>query len=284
MSNLPGVLYVIATPIGNLQDITDRAKAILRDVDLVLAEDTRHSKVLLDHLHISSPMQSYHDHNEKSAAVKYIDLLLSGQSIALISDAGTPMICDPGYRLVHAAHEKGIVVVPVPGCSALTTALSVAGLPTNRIIFEGFLPEKKMARIGALEKLRYETGTMVFYESPHRILSTLADISQVFGADRLVCLCRELTKKFETVRLAPCGVLLEQLKSDKNQAKGEFVLVVNGAENDSTDVLIQADGILKILLAHSIPVKQASIITAEITGARKNDLYSRAVKMKSDSR
>lgn len=279
MSSPSGVLYVIATPIGNLQDITDRARSILAEVDLVLAEDTRHSKVLLDHLGINTPMQSCHEHNEREATEKYISQLISGQKLALISDAGTPLISDPGYRLTRSAHEHGIRVVPVPGCSALTCALSVAGLPTNRLVFEGFLPEKKSARVRVLEGLKYETGTLIFFESPHRIMDTMADICDVFGGQRLACTCRELTKKFESINLAPCSELLVQMQSDDNQTRGEFVVVVKGAANETDTDTRQAEHILKVLMDHGISVKQASAITAEITGARKNELYSRALEI-----
>lgn len=283
MSDQTGVLYVIGTPIGNLHDTSSRAKAVLQEVDLILAEDTRQSRKLLNHLGVKTPMQAYHEFNERETVPDLIRSLQSGKNIALISDAGTPLICDPGYLLVRGAHEHGIKLVPVPGPSAFLAALSVSGFTTGNFIFEGFLPEKQTARIKRLKELAGETRTMVFYEAPHRILDFLQDVIDVFGNDRLICLCRELTKKFETIYRNTCGNVLEILKDDPHHQKGEFVAVLNGSEREVSPDRKELIKILEILLGRGLSVKEACKITVEITGARKNELYKLALELTGSS-
>lgn len=279
MSNQTGVLYVIGTPIGNLQDISNRAKQTLHDVDLILAEDTRHSRKLLNFLGVSTPMKSYHDFNEHESIPGLLESLRFGKSLALISDAGTPLICDPGYHLVKAAHEQDIKLVPIPGTSALLTALSVSGIATDKFVFEGFLPEKHVARRKYLEKMAFETRTMVLYEAPHRILNFLEDAKDILGDDRLVCLCRELTKKFETLYRDTLANVFEILTNNPSQHKGEFVVVIQGADDEYSLDIQEIMRIIRILLKRGLSVKEASAITAEITGARKNDLYKLALEL-----
>ena len=278
MSDNTGILYVIGTPIGNLHDISERAQQVLQEVDLILAEDTRHSRKLLDHLIINTPMRSYHDFNESEAIPGLLELLQNGKRLALISDAGTPLICDPGYQLVKMVHEHGIKLVPVPGPSALLTALSVSGMATDKFIFEGFPPVKHTARKKRLQKLADEPRTMVFYEAPHRILELLDDISELYGKDRTVCLCRELTKKFESIYRGGAADILALLRNDPVQQKGEFVVVVEGNRKGMPDV-DEISKILGILLKHGVSVKTASAIAADITGSGKNDLYKLALKL-----
>lgn len=276
-----GILYVIGTPIGNLHDISKRAKQILRETDLILAEDTRHSRKLLEHLCISTPMQSYHDFNERGVIPGLLDLLQQGKYLALISDAGTPLISDPGYQLVKAAHEHGIRLVPIPGPSALLAALSIAGMATDKFIFEGFLPVKHAARKKRLQNLLRETRTMVFYEAPHRIIEFLEEICELYGRDRMICVCRELTKKFETVYRGAVGEVITTLQKDPLQQKGEFVVVIEGNRDSMTD-FDENKRIITSLLKHGVSVKSASSIAAEITGAGKNDLYKLALKLNDD--
>ena len=272
-------LYIVSTPIGNLGDISQRAIEILRAVDIIAAEDTRHSGKLLQHLSISTPCISFHEHNERDRTHSVITRLQNGESIALISDAGTPLISDPGYQLVNAAHEAGIPVIPIPGASAVLSALAAAGLPTDRFVFEGFLPNKRGARLKVLEKLMAETGTLVFYESPHRIIETLTDMTDIFGKERVTVLARELTKTFETIRRDSLENLLGWVKEDSNQQKGEIVLVVAGAKPVSNEGLSgDTMHILKVLLGH-VSVKQAASIAAELSGQKKNQLYEAALKL-----
>ena len=278
MSDNSGILYVIGTPIGNLDDISERAKQVLREVDLILAEDTRHSRKLLDRLHINTPMRSHHDFNESGTVPGLLELLQNGKRLALISDAGTPLICDPGYQLVRAVHEHGIRLIPIPGPSALLTALSVSGMATDKFIFEGFLPVKHAARKKRLQELAGETRTMVFYEAPHRIMELLEDISELYGADRTVCLCRELTKKFETIYRDSVANILTLLRNDPVQQKGEFVVIIEGNRDASADI-DEISRVLGILLKHGVSVKTASAIAADITGTGKNDLYKLALKI-----
>ena len=279
MSNLSGVLYVIATPIGNLQDISARAIEKLNEVDLILAEDTRYSKRLLEHFGIKAVMHSCHEYNERESVPYLLDLIQQGKSIALISDAGTPLISDPGFQLVKSAHERNIRIVPVPGPSALITALSIAGIAVDKFIFEGFLPEKDQARRKRMEMLADETRTMVFYEAPHRILEFLDDASRIFGTERTVCLCRELTKKFETIKRDSLENLLAFIRSDSLQQKGEFVVIIAGRENRMDTENNEFSRIINILLKHDITIKQASAIVAEITGGRKNKIYKLALEL-----
>ena len=283
MSMNTGTLFVVATPIGNRADITERAIHVLSDVDLIAAEDTRHSKSLLQFLNIATPLVAYHEHNEEVKTPQLIEKILRGQSIALISDAGTPLISDPGYRLVKAAHEAGIKVSPLPGACAAIAALSVSGLPTDRYRFEGFPPAKSLARQAYFEGLIKESATLIFYESCHRIRASLADMVAIFGDQRIAVLAREITKAFETIRKAPLSELLVLVSEDENQRKGEFVLIIQGAEVDDAEssvVQVDVDRLLEILV-NELPVKQASELVAKITGFKKNQLYKKALEMKS---
>jgi len=273
-------LYVVATPIGNLSDISARAIEVLKQVDLIACEDTRHSSRLLNHLNIQKPLLSYHDHNESQQTQNLIGKLQAGQSIALISDAGTPLISDPGYQLVKQAHQNNITVVPLPGPCALITALSASGLPSDRFTFEGFLPAKQQARQETLQKLKAETRTLIFYESTHRISASLEDMVKVFGADRHAVVARELTKAFETLRGDELANLSEWVKEDANQRKGEVVLLVRGAEAvEQDEVRVEAEKVLAVLL-EELPVNQAAQLAAKITGGKKNALYQMALEMK----
>lgn len=280
MSNQVGCLYVVATPIGNLSDITARALEVLKSVDLVAAEDTRHSRKLMQHFGIDKPMVALHDHNEDAFSIKLVERLGAGEQIALISDAGTPLISDPGFPLVRACRENDVEVIPIPGASALVTALSVAGLPTDRFRFEGFLPRKQQARREYLEGLVQETATLVFYESSHRVLDCLDDMAQVFGKNRYIVLARELTKLHETVLYGEVVQLQEVLRADDNQRKGEFVLMVAGAEPLAVDFDAELDRCLKILL-DELPVKQAAALAARLVGVKKNAAYQRALELRS---
>ncbi|MCH9637214.1 16S rRNA (cytidine(1402)-2'-O)-methyltransferase [Rickettsiella endosymbiont of Litargus connexus] len=274
MSKIPG-LYVVATPIGNLEDCSTRAIEILQTVDQIAAEDTRHSQKLLKYFGITTPLISLHEHNETISSKILLNCLKKNRSIALISDAGTPLINDPGYRLVKLAHQHGIPVIPIPGPCALITALCASGLPCDRFIFEGFLPGKNSARLKKLQEFLYETRTIIFYEAPHRILELIDDMLAVFGPKRYVVLARELTKAFETIHGDNLEKLNIWLNSDKNQQKGEFVILVEGAEYLSP-YEIDRQRILGILLAE-LPIKQATSLAAKITHAKKNKLYALAL-------
>ena len=266
-------LYVVATPIGNLDDITARALLILQQVDLIAAEDTRHSRRLLDHYQIKNRLVSLHDHNEDSRAQQIIDLLAKGQSVALISDAGTPLISDPGYSLVAKVREAGFAVLPIPGVSALIAALSVAGLPTDRFFFAGFLPAKAQARTKALENLIQQQGTLIFYESPHRLLATLEAMIAVLGGERQACVAREITKHFETYLTASLSELLAQVTADPNQQKGEFVLLVEGFSGQTPDAAWKEACRWLEELKDVMPPSKASALVARMTGTKKKDLY-----------
>ena len=280
MSFKKGSLYIVATPIGNMGDMTERAQKILNEVDCIAVEDTRRSGQLLRNFEISTPMIAVHEHNERQICGSLLDRIEKGESIALISDAGTPLLSDPGYFLVNQARERDINVVPVPGVSALITALSVAGLPTDRFVFEGFLPAKSSARQQRLEKLKDDGRTLIFYEAPHRIIEMLKDCQQVFGGLRKVVLARELTKTFETVHGDALDALIPWVEGDENQRKGEFVVLVQGAESrENTEVDAESERILLILLK-DLPVKQAAALAASITGLKKNALYQFAVDLK----
>ncbi|SFR73242.1 16S rRNA (cytidine1402-2'-O)-methyltransferase [Marinobacter daqiaonensis] len=275
-----GTLYIVATPIGNLDDLSARAARVLSEVNLIAAEDTRHSGRLLQHLGIDKPMWALHDHNERDRATGLLDRVEKGESVALISDAGTPLISDPGFVLVREARARGIPVSPVPGPCALVAALSAAGLPTDRFLFEGFLPAKAGARAKALQALSRETATLVFYESPRRIQDLVAELATCFGPDRQVVLARELTKAFETFYSGTTGEVLEAIVGDENSGKGEYVVMVAGAAPErTTDALVEADQVLRLLLPE-LPVKKAVRIAAELTGGARNDLYQRALKLK----
>ncbi|WP_210396732.1 16S rRNA (cytidine(1402)-2'-O)-methyltransferase [Motiliproteus sediminis] len=275
-------LYIVATPIGNLGDITARALDVLRSVQLIAAEDTRHSARLLQHFGIETPMWAVHDHNERGQADRILQRLKGGENIALISDAGTPLISDPGFYLVRTVREAGLRVVPVPGCCALVTALCAAGIATDRFRFEGFLPAKVQARLQRLESLVADTATLVFYESPHRILDSLAALRDVFGGERYVVLARELTKTFETIHGDSLDQLIPWVEHDANQQRGEFVLVVQGAEAPAADDL---DGdalrVLEVLL-EELSVKQAAALAAKLTGVKKKLLYQEALRLKGE--
>jgi 16S rRNA (cytidine1402-2'-O)-methyltransferase len=281
VSNQSGVLYVVATPIGNLDDFSPRAQRTLREVDLIAAEDTRHSNKLLQHYGIDTALTAFHEHNEREKAPELIGILSSGKNVALISDAGTPLVSDPGYRLVRAAHAADVRVVPVPGACAAVAALSASGLPSDRFAFEGFPPVKQAARRTWLEALASEPRTLVFYESPHRIAESLADMADVFGAGREAVYARELTKQFETVRHATLGELVPWVAGDKHQQLGEIVVLVHGAAPTEGVAGEEAGRVLRILIKE-LPVSQAAALTAEITGQKKNALYDLALRLKGE--
>ena len=264
-------LYIVATPIGNLKDITLRALETLKEVDLIAAEDTRHSGKLLQHYDIKTPMISLHDHNEEKCSSLICKKLHLGKNIALISDAGTPLISDPGYHLVKEVTAQGFKIVPIPGACAAIAALSSAGLPTDKFVFEGFLPAKSTQRLKHLSGLANETRTIIFYESPHRLLKTTADMIAVFGPDRHVVIAKELTKTFETIHGNTLIEIQHWLLADPQRQKGEFVILVKGTKKVVT---INAE-VLRVLelLAKDIPSKKAAALTAQITGANKNQLY-----------
>jgi len=277
----PGTLYVVATPIGNLDDISARALRILREVALIAAEDTRHSARLLQHFGIQTPLAACHEHNERDQGGRFLARLQAGEDVALISDAGTPLISDPGYHLVRQARAAGFAVVPVPGACALIAALSAAGLPSDRFIFEGFLPAKAAGRRARLEQVREEPRTLIFYEAPHRILERLQDMREVFGADRPALLARELTKTFETLQGLPLAELCEWVAADSNQQRGECVVLVAGWQAPEGEEAVSAEAlrVLDLLLAE-MPLKRAAALAAEITGVRKNLLYQVALERK----
>lgn len=276
-----GILYIVATPIGNLGDITQRAVETLIKVDYIAAEDTRHSAKLMAHLNITTPLMAYHDHSDEKRLNKISHYLSSGQSVALISDAGTPLISDPGYQLVKHIRKQGIEVVPIPGPCALISALSVCGLPTDRFTFEGFLPAKGSARKAYLQALVRDDRTLVFYESTHRILDTLEDMSIIFGGERTVAIARELTKTYETVLTGSFADVIEKMLSDKNQQRGEFVLMVNGYKQAIKGPNLDQSVIDTMsVLVKELPIKQASSIGAKLTGMKKRDLYQWALDNK----
>ena len=284
LNSVVGSLYVVATPIGNLDDISARALKVLRDVALIAAEDTRHSLRLMQHFGISTPLGACHEHNERDEGNRFIQRLLAGEDVALISDAGTPLISDPGYHLVRQARAAGVPVVPVPGACALIAALSAAGLPSDRFIFEGFLPAKAVGRRSRLELLKEEPRTLIFYEAPHRILECLQDMELVFGGERLALLARELTKTFETLKGLPLEALRAFVEGDSNQQRGECVVLVAGwtAPQSEDAVGSEAMRVLDLLLKE-MPLKRAAALAAEITGVRKNVLYQAALdKQKSE--
>ncbi|WP_024678470.1 16S rRNA (cytidine(1402)-2'-O)-methyltransferase [Pseudomonas syringae] len=278
-NSTPGSLYVVATPIGNLDDMSVRALKVLREVALIAAEDTRHSARLMQHFGISTPLAACHEHNERDEGSRFITRLLAGDDIALISDAGTPLISDPGYHLVRQARAAGVPVVPVPGACALIAALSAAGLPSDRFIFEGFLPAKAVGRRAKLELVKEEPRTLIYYEAPHRILECLQDMELVFGADRHALLAREITKTFETLKGLPLGELRAFVEADSNQQRGECVVLVAGwTQPEEEDVIgAEARRILDLLL-EEMPLKRAAALAAEITGVRKNLLYQVALE------
>jgi len=269
-------LYVVATPIGNLADLTPRAQQVLTDVDLVAAEDTRHTGKLLQHFNIKANMISVHDHNERQRAGLIIDQLAAGKSVALVSDAGTPLISDPGFVLVRAVKEAGYAVSPIPGCCAFVAALSASGMPSDRFSFIGFLPAKTGARVKALEQLYDREETLIFYESTHRIVDSLKDMQSVFGDQRMVGVAREITKTFETIHSAPIAELIEWMLADTNQQRGEFVVMVEGAVKEEGSLNEETLRVLK-LLADELPPKKAAAIASEITGVGKKELYQQLI-------
>mgnify|MGYP002628403426 FL=1 len=278
-----GSLYVVATPIGNLDDISARALTILRNVALIAAEDTRHSARLMQHFGIGTPLAACHEHNERDQGGRFLARLLAGDDVALISDAGTPLISDPGYHLVRQARAAGVAVVPVPGACALIAALSAAGLPSDRFIFEGFLPAKAAGRRARLEQVKEEPRTLIFYEAPHRILECLQDMQSVFGDERPALLARELTKTFETLKGMPLAELAAWVASDSNQQRGECVVLVAGWQAPEGEEAVSAEAmrVLNLLLAE-MPLKRATALAAEITGVRKNLLYQVALEQQKD--
>lgn len=278
-----GTLYVVATPIGNLGDITLRALEILKAVDAIAAEDTRHTSGLLSHFGISKKLIAVHEHNEQQSAEKLLLQLKNGENIALVTDAGTPAVSDPGAVVVHVVRKAGIQVVPIPGVSAVITALSASGITQNGFYFHGFLPASGAARRKILEQLKPQSVTLVFYEAPHRIIESIEDITKVLGDDRQITFARELTKTFETIYTCPAGRASAWLHADTNQQRGEFVLLVEAAPVvDAEEISEEAQRVLKCLLAE-LPLKQAVALATEITQLKKNDLYEFALKLKKDS-
>ncbi|WP_374574905.1 16S rRNA (cytidine(1402)-2'-O)-methyltransferase [Acinetobacter sp.] len=271
-------LFVVATPIGHLDDISYRAISVLKSVQLIAAEDTRTSAQLLKHFGISTPLTACHDHNESNKIEHLIQRLLKGENMALISDAGTPLISDPGFKLVRAAQENNIQVIPVPGACAAIAALSAVGLPSDRFSFEGFLPSRQSQRISALQKLKDETQTMIIYEAPHRILECVKDMAEVFGAERPVGFAREITKTFETIKKMTLGELAAFVESDRNQQKGEIVLVIGGATEEKDLEQEKLDQLLTRLL-QDLSVKAASQLAADLTGIKKKVAYQRALEL-----
>jgi len=272
-----GALYVVATPIGNLGDMSARAVEVLRSVDIIAAEDTRHSKRLLDHYAIDGRLVSCHDHNEADSSARLVAEMLAGRSVALISDAGTPLVSDPGYRLVQEAIAAGITVIPVPGPSAMVAALSVAGLPTDRFCFEGFLPARQKARLAALHALRLESRTLVLFEAPHRVAELLRDMIEVMGEGRRVTVARELTKQFEQVWRGSLAEAAAMVESGAIPERGEFVIVLEGAAASGLDV--DSERLMEILL-RELPPATAAGLASEITGIARKRLYEVAVSLK----
>ena len=267
-----GTLFIVATPIGNLGDLSPRAQQTLREVAAICAEDTRRSGQLLAHFGIGTPLLALHEHNEDAIAQKIVARLQAGESLALVSDAGTPLVSDPGFRLVRAARAAGVKVSPLPGPSALVAALSVAGLPSDRFCFEGFLPAKASARRERLQALAAEPRTLIFYESSHRIADTLADMAQSFGAERPAVLARELSKLFETVLDGSLGQLRGRVETDADQRKGEFVVLVQGAGEDADAKVIEGRRLYARLKDH-LPPSTAAKLAAELSGAPRKELY-----------
>lgn len=274
-SNKPGVLYIVATPIGNLGDLSRRAGEILAAVDLILAEDTRHSRKLLKGMNIKTPVRAFHKDNETKATAQAIARLAAGAEVALVADAGTPLISDPGFKLVRQAHEKGITVSPIPGPAALIAALSASGIAPDRFLFEGFAPEKPVARRKRLQALADESRTLIFYEAPHRITAFLDDAIAVFSGDREASIARELTKKFETIRRGELADLKAWIEQEPNQRRGEFVVVIAGNKKKGASNL---EAMLTVLLK-SLPLKQSAQIAAELSGGNKNEIYKLALSL-----
>lgn len=275
---IESALYVVPTPLGNLQDMSLRAVEVLKAVPWVAAEDTRHSQPLLRHFGSGARLLPAHQHNEEQAAQGVIDKLAAGEAVALVSDAGTPAVSDPGARIVARVREAGFKVVPLPGACAAVTALSASGLMAPHFLFYGFLPAKAGQRQKELEALAALPYTLVFYEAPHRVLESVEALAAAFGPVRTIVFARELTKLFETIHACPLGEALEWLKADANRQRGEFVLLVEGAPEDADDGA--GERVLRLLLAEGLPVKQCAKLAAEITGASKNELYQKALALK----
>ena len=278
---MPASLFIVATPIGHMDDITRRAIDVLKSVDLIAAEDTRHSAKLLQHYDIRTPLVSYHDHSDASDVEALMARLRSGSSIALISDAGTPMVSDPGYRLVAACQQKRLPVVPIPGPSAMTAALSVAGLPTDRFYFEGFLPAKSGQRNHRLKALRTIETTLIFFESPRRLSASLAAMCAELG-DREAAICRELTKSHETIRRDRLSALSAFVESDPNQQRGEVVVLVEGFDQGSADIPAEAWNWLE-RLAEELPPRRAAAVVSDFTGVPARDLYQWLLTKRDDT-
>lgn len=286
MSIEGGVLYVVATPLGHLGDLSARAREVLEAVDFIAAEDTRITQRLLSHLGLRTRCLSLHEHNEAMRIAPILEALAAGKSVALVSDAGTPLISDPGYRLVHAVREVGGKVSPVPGPSALIAALSVAGLPTDRFVFEGFLPSRGAKRKAHLSALLKESRTLVFYESSHRIVESIADMCEIFGSARRAVLARELTKRFEQIVSLPLGELKSWIGDDENHQRGEFVVIVEGAPavDDKEKGLGISEAQVIEVLATELPTRQAADLAARITGAPRQALYRQAQRIRREMR
>jgi 16S rRNA (cytidine1402-2'-O)-methyltransferase len=279
---MSGTLFVVATPIGNLEDLSPRARQTLANVDLIAAEDTRHTGRLLSHFGIKTPLLAMHDHNEEEIAEKLVADLAAGISVALVSDAGTPLVSDPGYRLVKSAHRAGIVVSPIVGASAITAAISVAGLPSNRFCFEGFLPAKKKARGDALARLASEPRTMIFYESVHRVAETTNDLVDAFGGDRQIFVGRELTKLHEQCVRTDLQSAAAMLADGQIPLRGEFVLIVEGCSAATGPLVeISTEHLLQVL-TEALPGRQAVAIAASLSGQGKNDLYRQMLALNAD--
>lgn len=280
----PGVLYVVPTPIGNLADMVPRALSVLQTADVIAAEDTRHSGKLMQHFQISTPMIAYHDFSSEQRCEELLQRLVCGQNVALISDAGTPLISDPGYRLVALAREAGIEVVPVPGACAAIAALSASGLPSDRFSFEGFPPAKSGQRKDRFAELLESPYTLIFYESPHRIVASLTDMVTIFGSERRLVMAREISKTFETFLSGTTASVLHQVTGDPNQQKGEIVLLVEGhrptLEPDGPGA--EARRVMQLLLDAQLPLKQAAGLAAAIAGDKKNRLYEWALAQRSE--
>ncbi|OEE37941.1 16S rRNA (cytidine(1402)-2'-O)-methyltransferase [Vibrio genomosp. F10 str. ZF-129] len=266
-------LYIVPTPIGNLGDITQRAIDVLSTVDVIAAEDTRHTGRLLAHFNIKTKTFPLHDHNEQQKAQVLVDRLCEGQSIALVSDAGTPLISDPGYHLVNQCRQAGVRVVPLPGACAVITALSASGLPSDRFSFEGFLPPKSKGRKDKFLEIAKAERTCIFYESPHRILDSLSDMLDILGPNREVVLAREITKTFETIKKLPLGELIEWVNSDENQRRGEMVLLIHGFRDNAEETMPDEVTRTLTILTKDLPLKKAAAMTAEIYNLKKNALY-----------
>lgn len=274
-------LYIVATPIGNLGDISQRALEVLRNAQLIAAEDTRHSQRLLQHFAIDTRLLAYHDHSDDAVGKRILARLAAGEVVALISDAGTPLISDPGYRLVRDVQDAGFPVVPIPGACAAIAALCASGLPTDQFLFEGFLPAREAARARRIEALATVTATLVLYEAPHRLLDCLEALQQGLGPEREIVLARELTKTFETIRRGTVAEILDFVRGDDNQRRGEVVLLVRGCDAREADVDPALYTLLSAMAEH-MPGKRAAALLAEYSGLRKNALYDYLLAAKDD--